>query len=181
MKKRKRSAKRLVSTLLATLYTIPIPGAVAAMADQEIREQRGARELGPRASVVAQAVKQEVIQLIRRGETDEIMFNIAGQPGVHFRIYYSSIDKEESYRLLPKGQGVIGENGMASISFELKELGKGDIYLRVRTSDTADFSREVRTMPTPLVIESEDGRITVRGLRQERRVPHETAVAGVRG
>jgi len=36
---------------------------------------------------------------------------------------------------------VIGENGIGSVSFELKKLGKDEVYLKVITSDKADSPR----------------------------------------
>jgi hypothetical protein len=173
-----KKKNKLIPTLLATVYTIPgmaIPGVQA-------KGQPPAQE-NPKPSVASEEVRQEVIQLIRKGETDLVSLNVAGHPGTYFRISYSATGKKDSYAPLPKGESVIGDNGFGSVSFELKKLGKDEVYLKVTTSDTADFSK-VRVTPKPIIIEVDQVKIKDRGLKEwkdkfEVRTP--PAVAGVRG
>jgi|GEM_PF-3439681 len=176
---KQRDKKKLIPTLLATVYTLP---ALAGADDQMTHAPQPAREK-PKATVSAEAVQQEVIQLLRQGETDRVTLNIAGQPGVYFRLLYSTTGDPDSYTLVPEGQGQIGENGMGSIGFELKKLGKEEVYLKVTTSDTADFA-DTRVTPKPVILEVEQVEVKARDSildrkRYEIRTP--SAVAGVRG
>ena len=185
--KKKKMKKTLIPALLATVYTIP----ALAGGDDQLNKGQGPMQEAPKATIASEAVKQEVIQVLRQGETDLVTLNIAGRPDTYFRVHYSETGKEDSYALVPKGEGVIGENGIGSISFELKKLGKEEVYLKVTTSDAADFS-QVRVTPRPLILEVERVQIKERdakGLidktrsqikkRFETRTP--SAVAGVRG
>jgi hypothetical protein len=185
--KKKDLKKMLIPTLLATFYTIPaLAGAEEAVAPAQPEKGKS------RPAVAAQSVKQEVIQILRQGETDAVTLNIAGQPGVHFQVYYSATGAEDSYTLVPKGQGRIAENGMGSVSFAIGKLGKEEVYLKVVTSDSADFA-ETRIMPKPIVLEVEWVQVNERGINEIRaKIRHAvekrkhdvrtpTAVAGVRG
>jgi hypothetical protein len=179
--------KALIPTLLATFYTIPAlaGGEEALQPQQQVKEP-------PKAAVTSQAVRQEVIQILRKGETDGVTLNIAGRPGVHFQVLYSSTGAEESYQALQGGKGVIAANGMASVSFAVGKLGKDEVYLKVVTSDTADFA-ERRIMPKPIVLEVEWVQVNERGMKEiQARIRHAVesrvqpvrtpaAVAGVRG
>ena len=188
---KQRDKKRLIPTLLATVYTLP---ALAGADDQMTRAPQPAQGK-PKATVSAETVQQEVIQLLRQGETDHVTLNIAGQPGVYFRLLYSTTGDPDSYSLVPEGQGKIGENGMGSFGFELKKLGKEEVYLKVTTSDNADFV-DTRVTPKPMILEVEhveikardavdDAYKMIRGKMQEIKRKTEvrtpSAVAGVRG
>lgn len=179
--KRENLKKKLIPTLLATFYTIP--GLVGA--DDHIQSTPQPKKETSKATIASEAVRQEVIQLLRQGGTDRITVNIAGQPGTYFRIYYSQTGQENSYTLVPKGEGAINENGIGSIDLKLEELGKQEVYLKVHTSDKADFS-QFRLTPKPLILEVAPVRMQekqMKGLfdsdRFEVRTP--SAVAGVRG
>jgi hypothetical protein len=93
-----------------------------------------------------------VIQLLLKEKTDFVSFNVAGEPGVRFRVLYSTTGKEGSYTPAPEGQGLIGPNGSGSVGVKLGPLAKSDIYLLVKTSDKADFA-DTRTMAEPFVLE----------------------------
>lgn len=182
--KKKDFGKVLIPTLLATVYTIP---ALAGAGEPVNNEQQKTQETS-KTTIASEAVKQEVIQLLRKGETDLVTLNIAGQPGTYFRVNYSQTGKDNSYEPLPKGEGVIGDNGIGSLSFELKKLGKEEVYLKVITSDTADFS-ETRVTPKPLVLDVEQVKVKERGWKEKIKEmiqndmpsPRTSAVAGVRG
>ncbi len=177
--KKKNLGKALIPTLLATVYTIP---ALAGADDQLNKGQQPVREAS-KTTIASEAVSQEVIQVLRKGETDLVTLNIAGQPGTRFRIQSSATGKDDSYTLVPKGEGVIGENGIGSVSFELKKLGKDEVYLKVITSDKADFS-QVRVTPKPLVMEVDPVQIKERNWVDKLKRPAvrtPSAVAGVRG
>ena len=188
---KKNLGKALIPTLLATVYTVP---ALAGPGDQAKKVPQSGQE-GTKPAIKSEAVKQEVIQVLCEDDSDFVTLNIAGQPGTHFRVQYSAIDKEESYALVPKGEGVIGDNGMSSFGFKLSMLGRGDVYLKVKTSDKADFS-QTRVTPKPFVLGLEqvqnEGRMVTKGVvekvkakvketaeKGEVRTP--SAVAGVRG
>lgn len=190
---KKDLGKALIPTLLATAYTVP---ALAGPGDQAKKVPQPGQE-GTKPAIKSEAVKQEVIQVLCKEDSDFVTLFIAGQPGTHFRVQYSAIDKEESYVLVPKGEGVIGDNGMSSFGFELSMLGRGDVYLKVKTSDKADFS-QTRVTAEPFVlglerVQDEGGMVTKDGagkvaakireaankkLEKDKRI---TAVAGVRG
>lgn len=171
-------ARTVIPTLLATVYTIPAlagPNGPQGMPPSP-------ESTSPDVSLATEAVRQEVIQLVRHGETDAISLNIAGQPGTHFRVNFSATGKGDSYALVPGGEGVIGENGMGSFSFELKKLGKEDVYLKVITSDTPDFSA-TRVTPKPMILQVEPFQIKDRGLGTKEPPSQSStlAVAGVKG
>jgi hypothetical protein len=184
--KKKNIKKTLIPTLLATVYTIP----ALAGGDDQIKAPHPSQEPA-KSTIASEAVAQEVIQLLRQGETDQVTLNIAGRAGIWFRLHYSQTGKPEDYAPVPKGEGVIGEDGIGSISFELKKLGKEEVYLKVTTSDTADFA-ETRVTPKPIILEVEQVQVKERNLERtiqkiknkidqktETRTP--SAVAGVRG
>ncbi len=174
--KKKKIAKVLAHTLVATVYTVPYTGVA-------LGEMKPEGPGAPKTQEVSQAISQEVIQLLQEKEKPGMhRFNIAGRPGVHFRIYYSPTGEEGSYKPLPGGEGVIGDNGMASLSLSLKELGEENLYLKVFTSDSADFKGQVRVNASPLALMSEEPEMKLRGFFDRRyRVRTPTAVAAVRG
>ncbi|MCF7973614.1 MAG: hypothetical protein K9N55_07355 [Phycisphaerae bacterium] len=176
--KKQEVKKPVIPTLLATVYTIP---ALTGCHSQHHKDQPLPPE--PAKSVISsQAVKQEVIQLLRQGQTDHVTLNIAGQAGTYFRVFYSQTGDEDSYALVPGGKGLIGANGLGSVDFGLKELGKDEVYLKVRTSDTDDFA-VTRVTPKPIVLEVEPVQIkasdVMKSMDFQVRTP--SAVAGVRG
>ena len=185
---KKDIGKKVIPTLLVTLYTIPV---FAGTGDQNLLAQ-ASREEKPKAALTSEAIRQEVIQVLRNGDTDRVTLNIAGQPGTFFRILFSASGAENSYNLMPDGQGMVAPNGMGAISFNLKDLAKDEAYLKVVTSDAADFS-ETRITPKPLILEVEQLQVSERGLAEDLnkiksglekkldkpRTP--VAVAGVRG
>ncbi|WP_054030331.1 hypothetical protein [Desulfatitalea tepidiphila] len=188
---KQRDKKKLIPTLLATVYAIP---ALACADDQLAREPQPAQGK-PRAAVTDEALKQEVIQLLRQGETDRVTMNVAGQPGVYFRLLYSTTGDADSYVPVPDGQGRIGEDGVGSLDFELRKLGTEEVYFKVRTSDTADFT-DTRVTPEPMILEVEQvevkardavddayGKIKVKiqQIKKKHEVRTPSAVAGVRG
>lgn len=144
------SAKKVLTTLLVTVTTIPCAtSALEAKTPEEVPATKPGE--------VQNTLATEVIQLIKdEGQEGKFKFNIAGNNGVNFRIYYGLIDVQEKYRLLPGAAGVIGENGMATIPLDLKGLGE-EIYLKVFTSDNADFSGEVRVTAKTIVVTAEEG------------------------
>jgi hypothetical protein len=173
----KKRGRKLIPTLLATAYTIP---AMAIAGGQVVNEQKPAQQK-QKSAIASEAVKQEVIQLIRNEDTDSVSLNIAGQPGTYFRISYSATGKENSYAPLPKGEGKIGDNGFGAVTFELKKLGKVEVYLKVTTSDTADFSK-VRITPKPIIVDVEEVKAKeTKGFADKFEVRTPPAVAGVRG
>jgi hypothetical protein len=175
--KKGKIAKALVHTLIATVYTVPY--SAYAMGEKKAEPPAGAK-----SEEATQAIKREVIQLLKEEEKpDTYRFNIAGQPGVHFKMYYSPSGEEGTYQPLTGGEGVIGENGMANIDINLADAGEDEVSLKVFTSDTADFSGEVRVTPEPMVVALGEGVLGLRWRFPSRRgtVRTPTAVAAVRG
>lgn len=179
--KKGKIAKTLLHTLVATVYTVPY--AAHAMGSKK-PEGETAKSKTEQAS---EAISQEVIQLLQeKEELGDYRLNIAGRPGVNYRVYYSPTGEEGSYQPLPEGEGTIGENGIAVVKFTASKLSEGDIYLQVFTSDKADFSEGVRVNAAPLVLalgeEKEKGELKLRGwLDRPYRVRTPNAVAAVRG
>ncbi len=181
--KKQSLKKKLIPTLLATAYTIP----ALSCAKEQIGPGQASTQPPARPVLASEAVQQEVIQLLRQGQTDQVTLNIAGRPGTYFRVLYSPTGEEGSYTLVPKGEAVIGENGMGSVAFALKALAKEEVYLKVTTSDTADFV-STRVTPKPMILEVTPAQIkqrdvtdTIRENLEKRTVRTPSAVAGVRG
>jgi hypothetical protein len=188
---KKFTSKNVLTTLLVTVTTVPC---TAFALDVKSPEEVPVSKTGE----VHNALATEVIQLIKdEGQEGKFKFNIAGNIGVNFRIYYGLIDEQEKYRLLPGAEGAIGENGMATIPLDLNGLGD-NIYLKVFTSNNTDFSGEVRVTANPIVVssENEEEQLELRGVYKdtlkkigdeiEKRLPGPkvktpTAVAAVRG
>jgi hypothetical protein len=168
---------KLLPMLLITVYTVP--GVVSAETAATKDAQAGAGA-PPQKKDVSQAVKQEVAQFLREGDTNRVKVNVAGQPGVYFRLLCSVTGKEGSYQTVPGSAGVIGNDGMASFSFEPGTLGKDELYLRLVASDQADFSNP-RVTPKPIVLEVESIQVKERGFLEKLERRPVTAVAGVRG
>ena len=161
--KRQDLVKTVLIGRLAMALIIP---AMAGAAEQS-KKQQPVLETS-KITMDSELVKQEVIQVLRKGEMTKVTLNIAGQPGVNFKVEYSPTGADDSYMLGPKGKGVIGGNGFGSVSFDLSKLGREDIYLRVTTADSADFANP-RVMPKPLVLAVEKVKIKDRGAMDQLR------------
>lgn len=155
--KKQNFVKTLMIGLMAILFIIP----TLAVAGEKAKNPEPVLETS-KTTIGSEVINQEVIQILRKGEMAKVTLNIAGQPGVYFKVQYSDTGVEESYALLPKGKGVIGGNGFGSVSFDLRKLGKEEVYLKVTTSDTADFAQP-RVMLKPLVLAVEQVKIKTRG------------------
>lgn len=190
---KKRLHAKLIPTLLATAYTIPALSGCGRKQDQAQAPTPAAAP--PPATQAEAALRQEVIQILRQGDTDQVTVNLAGKPGTHFRVAYSETGDADSYALVPKGEGTIGEDGVASVTFALAKLAKTQVHLTVLTADDAEFAT-VRELPEPIVLQVDgaeqpmeksgfdDAARRLRHEVQERfktdqRTP--SAVAGVRG
>lgn len=175
--KKGKIAKTLLTTLVATVYTVPYTASAMG------KKPKGEEPSKPEQA--SQAVSQEVIQLLQEGEKPSAYrLNIAGRPGVHVRVYYSPTGEKGSYKLLPSGEGTIAENGMLVLPFTIEGLSDADLYLQVFTSDKADFSEQVRVNASPLALAlgEKKGELELRGIFDRRyRVRTPTAVAAVRG
>ncbi len=152
----------LIIGFIAIFFIFPT---LAGAGEQNGKKQEQMLETS-KTTIGSEAINQEVIQMLRKGKTAKVTLNIAGQPGVYFRVDYSETGAEDSYTLLPKGKGVIGSNGFGSVSFDLKKLGREEVYLKVTTSDRADFAKP-RVTPKPLVLAVEQVKIKDRGLKEK--------------
>jgi hypothetical protein len=147
--------KVFVTLVLAALIAAPaMAGAQDAKKPKFIETSK--------TTLAASIVDYEVIQVLRKADTDIAVINISGQPGDHYRIYYNATGINDSYAVAPNSQGVIGDNGIGTITMELGKLGKEQVFLKASISDTADFKR-ARTMPLPLVLDVEWVQIKQRG------------------
>ena len=160
--KRQSIVRAVMTGMMTVLFIIPV---MAGAAEQGKKKQVPVLETS-KITMGSEAIKQEVIQVLRKGEMAKVTLNIAGQPGVNFKVEYSATGAEESYALVPKGKGVIGSNGFGSVSFDLTKLGKEEVYIKVTTADSADFAQP-RVTPKPLVLAVEDVKIKDRGLTEK--------------
>jgi ABC-type transport system substrate-binding protein len=156
--KRQTLAKAVMTGIMAILFVVPT---LAGAAEQGKKKQVPVLETS-KITMGSEAIKQEVIQVLRKGEMAKVTLNIAGQPGVNFKVEYSTTGAEDSYAQVPKGAGVIGSNGLGTVRFDLRKLGKEEVYVKVTTSDSADFANP-RTTPKPLVLAVENVSIRDRG------------------
>ncbi len=154
--------KTLIIGFMAMVLMIPS----LAGADEQIKNTKQQQPVleTSKITIGSEAINQEVIQILRKGEMARVTLNIIGQPGVYFKVQYSATGTEGSYALLPKGSGIIGNKGFGSVSFNLKKLGKEEVSLTVTTSDTEDFAKP-RVTPKPLVLTVEQVKIKARGER----------------
>jgi hypothetical protein len=158
--KRQHIARAVMTGMMTVLLIIPV---MAGAAEQGRKKQVPVLETS-KITMGSEAIKQEVIQVLRKGEMAKVTLNIAGQPGVNFKVEYSATGAEEGYALVPKGKGVIGSTGIGSVSFDLRKLGKEEVYIKVTTADSADFAQQ-RVTPKPLVLMVEEVKIKDRGER----------------
>ncbi len=147
---RKNLLKTLIIGLMAILFIIP---SLAGAGELSNKRRVPALETA-KMTMGSEVINQEVIQILRKGEMTNVILNIVGQPSVYFKVQYSQTAMENSYALLPKGAGVIGANGLGTVSFDLRKLGKEEVYLKVTTSDTKDFAKP-RVISKPLVFNVE--------------------------
>ncbi len=178
--KAKKLKSTVVPTLLATLFTVPAVAGIEtpAPADDAVAGQTAA------------AIKRETVQFFAfKDEPDKFQLMVAGQPGVHFRLYYSKSGANGKYRRLKGGDGTIDANGVANQIVDFGKLGGGTLHLRLFASDQADFSGEVRMTASAisLTVTKGDG-VRMRGWRRPcmQRRPcgyfgKQPAIMGVRG
>ena len=155
---KKGFAKAVVTGIMAMALIIPV---MAGAAEQGKKKQVPVLETS-KITMGSEAIKQEVIQVLRKGEMSKVTLNIAGQPGVNFKVEYSQTGDEAGYALVPKGKGIIGSSGIGSVSFDLTKLGKEEVYIKVTTADSADFAN-ARVTPKPMVLAVEKVKIKDRG------------------
>jgi hypothetical protein len=160
--KRQSIVRAVMTGMMTMALIIPV---MAGAAEQGKKKQVPVLETS-KITMGSEAIKQEVIQVLRKGEMSKVILNIAGQPGVYYKVEYSETGAEGSYALVPKGQGVIGSNGFGSVSFDLGKLGTEEVYIQVTTSDSADFTNS-RVTPRPLVLMVEQVKLTERGWKEK--------------
>lgn len=156
--------KTVVVGLIAIVFIIP---SLAGAVEQGKKKQVPVLETS-KTTLGSEVINQEVIQILRKGEMAKVTLNIAGQPGVYFKVEYSQTGAEGTYALVPKGKGVIGDNGFGSVSFDLRKLAKEDVYLMVTTADTADFAQP-RVTPKPMVFTVDQVKIKNRSAEDQLR------------
>jgi hypothetical protein len=155
--RRHRLLKGLLAGIMAIVFIIP---SLAGAAGQG-KKKEAVLETS-KITIGSEVINQEVIQILRKGEMAMVTLNIAGQPGVYYKVEYSATGDKDSYILTHKGKGVIGGNGFGSVSFDLRKLGKEEVYVKVTTSDSADFAKP-RVTPKPMVFAVEQVKIKDRG------------------
>ena len=159
--KREIFVKGFVSVLMAAMMALP----VMAAAQDAVGGRKQALIETSKTTLASSMVDYEVIQVLRKANTDVVFLNISGQPGDYYRVYYSATGANDSYAIAPKSDGVIGDNGIGSVKIELGQLGKEQVYLRVSIADSGDF-RNARTMPMPIVLDAEWMQIKQRGWKE---------------
>lgn len=163
------TAAAAAPALLAALYTGSHPA--LAHTDATVAEQ-------DRSAATATALKQEVIQIVATAATsDRLRLNVAGEPGVRFRLLAGAPGGERS--VLPGTEGVLDAGGFASLEFDAPDLD--DAEYEAQTSDGADFRGEIRTSTEPFRLQRRDGEWLVAdgGNNDWPKTP--TGTAGVRG
>ena len=167
----------VVPTLLATLFTVPAAAGIETAASAAPTGDATARQ-------IAAAIKRETVQFFRLdNEPGKFQLMVAGQPGVHFRLYYSKSGADGRYRRLKGGAGSIDANGFANQIVDLGGLGGGTLHLKIFTSDQANFSGEVRMTALAIeIVAAEAEGVRMRGWgRYSGSRPGPVAVAAVRG
>ena len=175
----------VVPTLLATLFTVPAAAGIETGAPAAPTDGATARQ-------IAEAIKRETVQFFSLdNEPGKVQLMIAGQPGVHFRLYYSKSGADGQYRRLEGAAGTIDANGFANQIVDLGRLGGGTLHLKIFTSDQANFSGEVRMTASAIEAVGGGGEgVRLRGWtgrvkralqRRRRTIRTPTAVAAVRG
>ena len=159
--KKQHFVKTLMVVLMAVVFIVPSLAGAAEKSKEQVPVPEAFM-----ATIGSEVINQEVIQILRKGEMAKVTLNIAGQPGVYFKVQYSKTGAEDSYALLPQGKGVIGSNGFGSVSFDLRKLGKEEVYLKVTTADTSDFANP-RVTPKPLRLAVEQIKIKDRGAYED--------------
>jgi hypothetical protein len=153
--------KTVVVGLMAIVFIIPSLAGAAEKSKKQVPVPEAFM-----ATIGSEVINQEVFQILRKGNNGLVTLNIAGQPGVYFKIQYSNTGAEGSYALVPKGTGVIRGNGFGTVSFDLRKLGKEEVYLKVTTADTKDFANP-RMTPKPLRLAAEQVKIKDRGAYED--------------
>jgi len=149
--------KTLMVVLMAIVFIVPSLAGAAEKSKKQVPLPEAFM-----ATIGSEVINQEVFQIVRKGNNGLVTLNIVGQPGIYFKIQYSKTGAEGSYALVPKGAGVIRGNGFGTVSFDLRKLGKEEVYLKVITADTKDFANP-RMTPKPLRLVVEQIKIKDRG------------------
>jgi hypothetical protein len=145
----------LAAVFMAAVFVIPSVSAAAGKA--------GTGDYVTAVGTIGlEAIDQEVIQTLRKGETSTVTLNIIGRPGVYFRAQYSASGEAGSFAPVPNGKGVIGDNGLGSVILDLSKLGRDAVYLMISASDTADFAK-ARVTPRPIVLQVDYIKVKTRG------------------
>ena len=160
--KRETLVKAVMTGIMTIALIIPM---MSGAAEQGKKKQVPVLETS-KITMGSEVVNQEVIQILRKGEMAKVTLNVAGQPGVYYKVEYSETGDEGGYALVPKGTGVIRGNGFGSVSFDLRQLGKEEVYIKVTTADSADFANP-RVTPKPLVLTVESVKIKDRGWKEK--------------
>lgn len=166
-----RHNKPLYISLIASLFTVPLaPGdALADLAGYEFK---------PDTSASRSMLKREVVQVFQMAsEEGYLRFNISGQPGTHFRIYFSPNSASESYQPVKDGVGVIEDSGTTLHRIDLRALGEDTLHFRVFASDRADFKGDVRTTESVLTYPP----IATKDLFSSKDFSEKDVAMGVRG
>ncbi len=103
-------------------------------------------------------IKTETVQLLElQNDPGKLMINVAGEPGVHFQVHFSTTGEEGSYTLFDKAEAVIGNNSFASLTLDLKALKSDTVFLNLFSNDDGDFSKIGRKIiqPIPIVLKTE--------------------------
>ena len=111
--------------------------------------------LNPQTAVPAQprpartpavAPVQEKVVLSGSGST--LTARLQGPPGRHVAVVYTTTRTGKNYKAITNDRGYIGENGTAALDVSVAGLPNGRVFVRVVTSATAEFAKDLRGTET---------------------------------
>ena len=65
------------------------------------------------------------------------------RPGRYCGLSYATTDAQDHYRAVPKGSRIIGKDGTATVTLNVKDLPNGRVYLRIVTGRTSGFDEDI--------------------------------------
>lgn len=88
-------------------------------------------------------VKYAAENVVISGTGSTLMVKVSGPPGRHCGIAYATTDRQEDYKAVQGGQGVIGKDGLCTLQVDVKSLPNQKVFLRIVTGNTGSFDDEL--------------------------------------
>jgi hypothetical protein len=77
------------------------------------------------------------------GAGSALTVKVSGAPGRYCGLSYATTDAQDHYRAVPKARGIIGKDGTATVTLNVKDLPNGRVYLRIVTGRTSGFDEDI--------------------------------------